>query len=111
VAIRWIEARFDSKCKGCGEQMYEGDRIAYDYILMDRRYCYGDKFRYKKSEAEKFTKSNRFCKSYWCILLHSKSMGKRKGYTEFSRLKKIKDFCIANRFPFEIDTKVWKESK
>lgn len=30
MAIRWIEARFDSKCKGCGEQMYEGDRIAYD---------------------------------------------------------------------------------
>jgi len=34
-----------------------------------------------------------------------------KAIPNFQDLKKIKDFCIANRFPFEIDTKVWKESK
>lgn len=30
INIRWITAQFDSHCAGCGDQLYEGDRIAYD---------------------------------------------------------------------------------
>jgi ribosomal protein S27E len=35
--LRWITARFNSKCAGCGTELYEGDRIVYDY---DERAAY-----------------------------------------------------------------------
>ncbi len=31
MTIRWIRAKFDSKCAGCGEHLYEDDLIAYDF--------------------------------------------------------------------------------
>lgn len=31
TTIKWIRARFNSKCAGCGDPLYEGDLIAYDF--------------------------------------------------------------------------------
>ncbi len=31
TTIKWMRARFASKCKGCGDELYEDDLIAYDY--------------------------------------------------------------------------------
>jgi len=37
TSIRWIDARFDGHCAGCGCETYEGEKIAWD---VDERAAY-----------------------------------------------------------------------